>query len=281
MRSSRTDRTELVAGQFDTGSLLYGTRKLPKLLELELDDIERNPDQPRTVFDEAGINELAESIRQHGLIQPITVKRKPDGTGYLLVAGERRLRACRKLDRSTITAIVTDGNVDEIGLIENLQREELNAVDQAEAILRLMEKYAYTQEQVGQVIGKARSSISELISIARLPDEIKGAARRAAVSRSVLLEIARLDDHEAQHQLLTVSLEGGSVRAVRGARKSSSGVVATKTPTGQMLQAGRQFLSRLRALKPEELAANQVHLGELRRLKAEIDELYAYMADTA
>src|SRR3954470_13140734 len=116
------DASQKIRAQFGGRDPLFGASgKAPKLVELRLEMIRLNPDQPRKTFDELRIGELATSIDQHGLLQPITVKRIPDEEVYLLVAGERRYRAVQKLDRETVTAIITDGNVDEIAVIENLQ----------------------------------------------------------------------------------------------------------------------------------------------------------------
>ncbi len=122
---------------------------LPKIVEISLSEIQPNPDQPRKTFDEVKLQELAGSIERQGLLQPIIVKKRAgDDVGYLLVAGERRFRAHHRLQKATIPAIITEGNPDEIALIENLQREELNPLEEAEALQRMMERYRYTQEGV-------------------------------------------------------------------------------------------------------------------------------------
>src|SRR5512143_1573075 len=111
---------------------LFGTtRGVPRIIELDLAEIHTNPDQPRKTFDEEALQELAASIERHGLIQPITVKKLEDGQGYLLVAGERRLRAHEKLGLSRIVALVTKGDADEIALVENLQRQDLDPLEEA------------------------------------------------------------------------------------------------------------------------------------------------------
>src|SRR5512143_1856977 len=169
---------------------LFGISKnLPKIIELDLGEIERNPDQPRKVFDETALRELAASIEQHGLIQPITVKRHADGLGYILVAGERRLRAFELLGRTSIPAIVTKGNADEIALVENVQRQDLSPLEEAEALSRLGQLYGYNQEDLARVVGKARNTVAELLSITTLPEEIKTACRTSdtAPSKSFLI----------------------------------------------------------------------------------------------
>ena len=121
----------------------------PRIVEIDLHDLHPNPDQPRKTFSEESLIELAASIERHGLIQPITVKRLDSGT-YLLVAGERRFRAFERLGRPTIPAIVTTGDAEEIALIENIQREDLNPLEEAEALARMMDRHRYTQEQLGK-----------------------------------------------------------------------------------------------------------------------------------
>lgn len=141
-------------------------------MEVDLDQISPNPDQPRKTFKEDSLQELAASIDEHGLIQPVTIKQKPEG-GYVLVAGERRFRAHQILQRRTIAAILTTGNADEIALIENIQREDLNPLDTAEALSQMMERYQYKQDQLGQVVGKSQSTISEFLKLNALPEQIK------------------------------------------------------------------------------------------------------------
>jgi ParB family chromosome partitioning protein len=282
MRSSRPDKTDLVRQQFSgAGGILFpGAAKLPKLIELRLELIRTNPDQPRKVFNEASLAELARSIEHHGLIQPVTVKRIEDEDDYLLVAGERRLRAMRMLGRATITAIITQGDPDEIALIENLQREDLKAIDQAEAVERLVKKHAYTQEQAGQAIGKARTTISEFLLIARLPESIKQECRQADTPKSVLLEIARLGTPEEQIGFWSQLQGGHSVRAVREARKAGrakSGQDPAKQPTWQMVLAARSLLRRLKAVPQGEYRTAREHRTELLQIKAEIDQLLQAM----
>ena len=116
--------------------------EMPRIIEIELTKLRRNPDQPRKVFNEETIKELAASIEQHGLIQPISVV--PDSEsqdGFMIVAGERRYRAHEYLGKPTITAIITKGNSDEIALIENIQREDLSPIDQAEGLAGMMERH--------------------------------------------------------------------------------------------------------------------------------------------
>ena len=267
---------DVVRAQFGGRDPLFGgAGKLPKLVELRLEVIRLNPDQPRKTFDEETIAELASSIEQHGLMQPITVKRLPEEDAYLLVAGERRYRAVQKLGRPTVTAIITDGNPDELAVIENLQREDLRPVEQADALARLMEKHGWSQEQLGKVVGKARNTVNEILRLATLPEDIKVESRTSDTPRSVLIEIARAGDADAQRALWQQHKNGGgTVRAIR-ARKSAPPTSDTPpyTPTAKAVAAARGLLRRLQEIEVGELGANRDQYDELLRVKGEIDDL--------
>jgi ParB family transcriptional regulator, chromosome partitioning protein len=276
-------KAEIVRAQFGGRDPLFGTgAKLPKLVELRLETIRLNPDQPRKTFDEASLKELASSIEQHGLLQPITVKRIPDEDEYLLAAGERRYRATQKLGRPTIAAIITDGNADELAVIENLQREDLRPLEQAEALARLMDSHGYTQEQLARVIGKARSTVTELLQITTLPDPIKEECRTSDIPKSVLVEIVRAKEPEARLALWERLKGGGTVKAARATKKSGEIQGAQSfTTTTKALAAAKGLLRRLQELAPGELTANHDQYQELVRIKAEIDELMAQKAKGA
>jgi ParB family chromosome partitioning protein len=154
-------------------------------------EIKANPDQPRQYFDEESLAELAESIRQKGVLQPVIIRIDEDRSVYL-VAGERRLRAAREAGLDHIPAILTKGNPAEIALIENLQRENLKPVEEAEAFAHMIQEYNYTQEQLSTVVGKARTTITETLGLNRLPEEVKEECRRADIyPRRLLVEIAK------------------------------------------------------------------------------------------
>jgi ParB family chromosome partitioning protein len=154
-------------------------------------EIKANPDQPRQYFDEESLAELAESIRQKGVLQPVIIRIDEDRSVYL-VAGERRLRAAREAGLEQIPAILTKGNPAEIALIENLQRENLKPVEEAEAFAHMIQEYNYTQEQLSTVVGKARTTITETLGLNRLPEEVKEECRRADIyPRRLLVEIAK------------------------------------------------------------------------------------------
>lgn len=141
---------------------------------LKLLDIEPNKTQARKSFDEASLNELASSILLHGLVQPIIVRRKPNGF-YEIIAGERRWRACKRAGLTEVPVIVKDvGDLDasEISLIENLQREDLNPVEEANGYKDLIESYGLTQEEVAKRIGKSRAAVANILRILKLPQTV-------------------------------------------------------------------------------------------------------------
>ncbi len=160
------------------GALLGDTSSQASVSEsirqIPLDDIVANPDQPRGMFADETLSELAASIREHGVIQPILVQETPDGK-YQLIAGERRTRASRLAGTGTIPAIVRKVEPQdrlELALIENIQREDINSIDQALAYRQLIDKFHLTQEQVAQRVGKSRASIANSLRLLGLPSVV-------------------------------------------------------------------------------------------------------------
>lgn len=178
-------------------SSLPVTGELPgrNVLRLPIESITRDGNQPRKVFDEEKLRSLADSIREQGLIQPILVRR--EGTGYRLIAGERRWRAAQLAGLSEIPAIlreVSDGEALELALVENLQRADLNPIEEAEGYRRLMREFSLTQEQVSQRVGKDRSSVANALRLLALPDEVKAMLAQGALSMGHARALLGLDD---------------------------------------------------------------------------------------
>jgi ParB family chromosome partitioning protein len=151
--------------------------------EIPLDRVTPNPKQPRLQFDDAALEELAESIRAQGVLQPILVR--PVGDGYMLIAGERRFRASQRLGLSTIPAIlrsVDDDDLLEVALIENLQREDLNAIEEALAYQRLIEDLRYTHERLSERVGKNRVSVTNALRLLALPSSVQVMVSRGTLS---------------------------------------------------------------------------------------------------
>jgi len=153
------------------------------ILRLPIESVHRDGHQPRKVFDEEKLHGLADSIRAQGLIQPILVRR--DGTGYRLIAGERRWRAAQLAGLRELPAIVrdaSDGEAFELALVENLQRADLNPIEEGEGYRHLMNEFSFTQEQVSQRVGKDRSSIANALRLLGLPEAVKGMLAEGALS---------------------------------------------------------------------------------------------------
>ena len=168
-----------------------------------IEKIKNNPNQPRKHFDEEGLNELAASIKVHGVIQPIVLNDNGDGT-YLIIAGERRFRASKIAGLKEIPAIIknyTDKQIKEISIIENLQREDLNPIEAARAIKQLMEEYKLTQEAVAERIGKSRSNIANTLRLLSLYPEVLDMIEKGSLSAGHARALVVVDDHMSQIKL--------------------------------------------------------------------------------
>ena len=167
---------------------------------VDLDKIDVNPHQPRKDFDQTALNELAASIKIHGIIQPLTVSPIPNGR-YRLIAGERRFRASKIAGLKEVPVYIrnlNDDNILELALLENLQRENLNAIEVALSYKRLMDELDYTQDQLAERMGKDRSSIANHIRLLKLPPDIQIAVRNGAISMGHARAIVNVDAIEKQ-----------------------------------------------------------------------------------
>lgn len=163
---------------------------------LPISEIIPNKEQPRKTFDEAALDELAESIKQHGVLQPLLVRPLPNG-GYQLVAGERRWRASRKAGLREVPVVVkelTDTETMEIAIIENLQREDLNPIEEAEGLQALIDKCGFTQEEVAASVGKSRPAIANSLRLLRLPKEVREMTRDGKISAGHARALISLDN---------------------------------------------------------------------------------------
>lgn len=185
--------------------------------EIELSKIQANPDQPRRAFDEEALQELATSIRQIGVIQPITL-RKVNDDSYQIIAGERRYRASMLADLKTIPAYIKtaeDENVMEMALVENIQREDLNSIEIALAYQNLIESYNLTQERLSERVGKKRTTIANYLRLLKLPAEIQMGLRDKKIDMAHARTIVTLEDAPTQLEVYELILEEGlSVRKV-------------------------------------------------------------------
>ena len=185
--------------------------------EVEIDLIFANPNQPRSYFDEETLTELAASISELGVISPITLRKNDDGT-YLIIAGERRFRASKLIGLKTIPAYIKtaeDEQVMEMALIENIQREDLNAIEIALTFYRLMEEYKLTQERLSERVGKKRATVANYLRLLRLPAEIQMGIKDKKIDMGHARAILGLTDPAAQLQLYESILKNEySVRKV-------------------------------------------------------------------
>lgn len=185
-----------------------------KVLTLSIYEIDTNPDQPRKNFDEEKLKELSESIRRHGIVQPLVVAQK--GQRYVIVAGERRFRAARLAGLKTVPAIcmeADEGALQEVALIENIQRENLNPMEEAAAIRFLMDQHDLTQEEVAQRISKSRPVVANSLRLLSLPKEVQRLMKEGKLSAGHGKILAGLEDAKQAEELgVRAAAESWSVR---------------------------------------------------------------------
>lgn len=165
--------------------------------EIEIDIIKPNPDQPRTHFDESAMRELSESIKEHGIIQPIIVK--PTAGHYTIVAGERRLRAAKIAGLAVVPCIVRDYNaiyLAELAILENLQREDLNAIEEALAFQKIIYQYGLTHEELGKKIGKSRVYVTNALGLLHLPEEVINGLIKRVITPGHARALSKVKKHE-------------------------------------------------------------------------------------
>ena len=185
-----------------------------EIVELNIADIRSNPYQPRKSFDEQALNELAESIKEHGLVQPIIVKKSIKG--YEIVAGERRVKASLLAGLETIPAIVRDFNdqeMMEIALLENLQREDLNPIEEAMAYQSLMEARGLNHEQLAKRIGKSRSYVTNMVGLINLPDPVKELVIARKIPTTHARALSKIKDPEKVEALANRIINEGLTSA--------------------------------------------------------------------
>ncbi len=218
--------TELNAEDSKTGE---------QILFVPIENIEANPYQPRKEFDTAELNDLAESIRQKGIIQAITVRRKDDGN-YELISGERRMRASKLAGLEKIPAFVLDisskEDLLELALIENIQRANLNAIEVAEGYKRLIDECSLKQDEVAQKVGKSRSAVANTLRLLTLPDEIKQSVKKGEISeghaRSILALDSEIDQLLLWKRITTENLSVRKSEEFIKKKKQSSGTQKVK-----------------------------------------------------
>ncbi len=202
--------------------------------EVNIDDIRSNPYQPRKTFDIESLNELAKSIKEYGVVQPIIVKKSIKG--YELVAGERRTKAAKIAGLMKIPAIIKDFDdqeMMEIALVENIQREDLNPIDEATSISNIIKLRGYTQEEFANKFGKSRSYVTNILGLLKLPDEVKKLVEKRSLSMSHARVISKIEDEDKAIDLakkvITDSLSVHELEKLSQEEKQVSNKVKSKS----------------------------------------------------
>lgn len=181
---------------------IYETATNEEIIDIELSELRPNPYQPRKVFDEEALKELSASIKEHGVFQPIIIKKSIKG--YEIIAGERRVRASKLAGLDKIPAIIrnfTDEQMMEIALLENLQRENLTAIEEAYAYKAMIEKLSLTQDELSKKVGKSRSHLTNILGLLRLPKEVQQMIAESKLSMGHARALSKLEDEEKIKEL--------------------------------------------------------------------------------
>ena len=200
------------------------------IITVSLNDIEPNRQQPRKDFDEDALSELAESIAQHGLIQPIVVKPTTNGR-YSIIAGERRWRACRIAGLYEVPVVIKDVEAQELmelALIENLQREDLNAVEEALGYRSLIDTFGLTQEEVATRMGKSRTAVTNALRLLNLSEDELDALRIGAITAGHARALLSVEEAELREKMLELAIKGASVRDLEKMAKTNNNPAAKK-----------------------------------------------------
>lgn len=267
--------TDVQTGELRVRSLALagslGRRQRTVLTLVPLSSVTPNPDQPRKHFAEEALADLAASIKARGLLQPIVVRRITDG--YQLLAGERRFRAAILAGLDRVPALLREGDDDlEIALIENLQREDLSPLEEAEALALLIERHGHSHREVADLLGKSRPYVSNTLALNRLPESVKDDLHRhgRTMSREILMGIARQETPEAAEALWKrLQLDAVSVRSFRA---EQTGTETCRVPVREVFLAARRLNRSLRRLgsSPED---EQVMPPELIRILRRAERL--------
>lgn len=192
-----------------------------EVIQLRITEIEPDRNQPRTVFDDSSLEELASSIKQHGVIQPLIVRRGEEQR-YIIVAGERRWRAARMAGLETVPAMVRTENTERsvlISMIENLQREDLNCIDEAMGFRRLMTEFGYTQEKVAEAVGKSRPAVANALRLLAFPDEVQQLLKSGKLSPGQARPLLKLGEDDMIALAHVIVRDGLSARECEKAVK--------------------------------------------------------------
>ncbi len=239
---------------------------------IAVDKIDPNPEQPRTEFGD--LTELTASIAEKGVLEPLLVKPSRSTGRWMIIAGERRWRAARQAGLREVPCVemeVDEGTVAEIALIENMQRKDLTVWEEADGLLALCERFGYTHEEVARKVGKSRSTVTEALSVAAIPPDVREICRQADVSaKSMLLQIVRQPDDDGMRRLAKEIASRGLTRDdAREVRRQEMGPRITpdaKPFTFKYISPGKEFSLEVRFRRanvdPEDVAAALISAAE-------------------
>jgi len=219
---------------------IFGKRRTV-FSSIPIAEIQTNPKQPRQHFEEKALEDLAESIRKRGVLQPVIVRPEPDG-GYTLIAGERRLRASQRAGVAQIPAMMSEDDLLEVALEENVQREDLSPLEEAEALSLLASERSLSHGDLARVINKSRPYVSNTLALTRLPDDIKQQyfSLEAPASREIMISIARQESEEAMRVLWKrVKLDAISVRSFRNEQRAANPEASSRPVLRAIRRLGR------------------------------------------
>lgn len=262
------------------------------LQEIDIDLIDPSPAQPRTHFDEARLEELAQSIRSNGIVQPLLVRRR--GMRYQLVAGERRWRAAQRAELKRVPAVIRDIPDDkllELALIENIQRQELNAIEEAHAYKRLIETLGLTQEMVAQRVGRDRSFVTNYLRLLRLPEDIQSLLESEKLSTGHARALLGVDDMDIQRRVAQNIVEQSlSVRETERAIKRIISGVSPAAATSREVKPDdanvraaetklrRRFGTQVRILPSQKGEGGKIEIEYYN--DGDLDRLYQLLTNT-
>lgn len=254
-----------------TGGFTPRSKNASHIIRVPVSNLHPNPFQVRKDFDspraQRELEELCDSIKEHGLQTPIHVQNDPDNPNsdsYIIVAGERRWRAVKMLGEDYIEAKKVEGDPETLALIENIQRTDLSALEEAEAYVRLMEKNSWSQGALAKAIGKSRPSVNDMVKIAALPEAIKQAYQNMDTppSKSALVELAKIGDATKQLALWRALQNKGKIK-MRDARQQRRDTSTQVDAFRKALLAAKRFLEKLDSIE-QVLPENFDELLELR-----------------
>lgn len=251
----------LIPGKDEQGSQKPASGAVAGIQQIPIDQIEPNPQQPRTKMDEAALEELAASILEHGIIQPLIVAEDTASGKFILIAGERRWRAAQMAGLSMVPVIertVSEQGQLELALIENLQRTDLTPLEMAEAYRQLAEHFSLTHEQIAERVGKSRTSVTNTLRLLNLPDQVRKSLAEGLISEGHARALLGLPNNEAQRAALSSVLNLGlNVRQTEALVKKMSGERPAKRLKAKPSPEARAMENQLRNFLETKVSLNE------------------------